>query len=105
LIYDNTPSHLRALMRNNDNKEAPFTVTEVTKKVKSALRVLMVHERLGWEGVLGGGWITNKYLVSKKTSLHSWDNILNSVETQSSWITTQVKDRCKEELNYLKEKL
>jgi len=38
LIYDNTPSHLRALMRNNDNKEAPFTVTET----------MASHQAHGW---------------------------------------------------------
>jgi hypothetical protein len=102
-IYDNTPPELRALLQNNDNSNAQFT--ELRNKMKSALRVLMVYERLGWEGILGGGWMTNAFLNSKKTSQHSWDNILNIVETQSSWITKQVKDLCEEELNWLKEML
>ena len=61
----------------------------------------MVYECLGWEGILGGEWMTKTLFDPKRTSQESWNNMITIIETQRVWILKQVKDLCEEELNWL----
>jgi hypothetical protein len=100
-IFDNTPLPLRGLLHNPDwNTESS---QQINKRIKAALRVVMVHERLGWMGILGGGWMTKTYLDAKHTSQRAWNDILTIVQSQAAWILDQIKEQCEMELKWLEE--
>ena len=52
--------------------------------INKALRILLVNERLGWEGILRGGWITKSHLRYNKVPMKAWNEIVNEVAKQRS---------------------
>jgi hypothetical protein len=50
-ILDNTPHPIQQLLYNPHQNAEPSQ--QVKKQIKTALRVLMVYERLGWMGIFG----------------------------------------------------
>ena len=69
--------------------------------INKALRILVVHEHLGWEGILRGGWITKSHLRHNKVTMKAWNEIVNEVAKQRSWISESVKEICEEELKWI----
>jgi hypothetical protein len=65
--------------------------------INKALRILVVHEHLGWEGILRGG----SHLRRNKVTMKVWNEILNEVTKQRSWISESVKEICAEELKWI----
>jgi hypothetical protein len=61
----------------------------------------MIHEKLGWMGILGGGWMTKIYLDPKYISQKAWNDILIIIQSQAAWILNQVNERYLMELKWL----
>ena len=56
----------------------------VHHRMNKALRILLIYEYLGWEGILGGGWITKTHLHRNKVTMKAWNKIVNEVAKERS---------------------